>query len=167
MPSSLSSSLSFFCAYIPATPPLRWARITVILSLVSMTLLLLRYNHIPLHQSSNFVWSPLNHLRFRTMLFGMTVCMFSFVASAGAADISISVFLYSLEAFSVICKDPSHSNNIFILFILLELILVSLCSLYYMFFVQQVTLSSFVCGFCPLYLSCKVSLSTLYQILWP
>ena len=162
MPSSLSSSLSFFCVYIPATPPLRQARITVILSLVSMTLLLLRYNHIPLHQSSNFVWSPLNYLRFRTMLFGMTVCMFSFVASAGAADISISVYLYLLEDFSVICKDPSCSNNTSILFIFLELILVSLCSLYYMCFFQQVTLPSFVYRFCPLHLSCKVSSLMLY-----
>ena len=47
--SSLSSSLSFFCAYIPAIPPLRHSRITVILSSVSMILLLLRNNCIPLH----------------------------------------------------------------------------------------------------------------------
>ena len=47
--SSLSSSLSFFCAYIPAIPPLRHARITVILLSVSITLLLLRNNFIPLH----------------------------------------------------------------------------------------------------------------------
>jgi len=47
--SSLSSLLSFFCAYIPAIPPLRHARITVILLSVSITLLLLRNNFIPLH----------------------------------------------------------------------------------------------------------------------
>ena len=49
------SSLSFFCVYIPATPPLRQARIAVILSSVLLTLLLLRNSLIPLHQSSNFV----------------------------------------------------------------------------------------------------------------
>ena len=44
VPSSLSSLLSFLYAYISATPPLRCARIAIILSLVSITLLLLRRN---------------------------------------------------------------------------------------------------------------------------
>jgi len=137
----------------------------MILLLVSMTLLLLKYNCIPFHQSSNFVWSPLNYSGSGTMLFGITTCTFSFVASAGAADISVSVYSYSFEASFVICRDSSCSDNIFILFILLELVLVLFHSLYYMCFVRQVTLPSFVQGFCPLHLSCKVSLLMLYQIL--
>ena len=165
IPSSLSSSLSSFYAYIPAISPLRRARIAVILLSVFMTLLLLRYNCIPLHQSSNFVWFLLNHPRSGTMLFSITAYTFLFIAGAGAADISVSVCLYSLEAFSVICKDSSYSNNASILFVLLELILVPLCSLHYTCFVQQVTLPSFICGFCSLYLSCKVSLLILCQML--
>ena len=46
---SLSSSSSFLYVYMPATPSLKHARITIILLLVSMTLLLLRNNHIPLY----------------------------------------------------------------------------------------------------------------------
>ena len=70
------------------------------------------------------------------MLFSMTTITFSFAgASAGTADISVSVCLYSLEASSVICKDPSRSDNISMLFVLLELVLVLFCSLYYMCFV--------------------------------
>ena len=133
--SSLSSSLSFFYAYITAIPPLRQARITVILLSVSITLLLLRYNCIPLHQSSNFVQFPSNHPGSGTMLFSMTACMFLFVADASAADISISVCLYSLEAFSVICRDSSHYDNVSILFILLELVLVLFRSMYYTYFI--------------------------------
>jgi len=53
--SFLSSSLSFLYMYMSATPPLRYTRIAVILSSVSMTLLPLRNNLISLHQSSNFV----------------------------------------------------------------------------------------------------------------
>ena len=137
VPSSLSSSLSFFCVYIPTTPPLRWAKIAVILLLVSMILLLLRYNCIPLYQSSNFVWSPSNHSESRTMLFGMTAYTFSFiVAGAGTINISVSDCLYLLEASSVICRDSSYSNNAFILFVLLELVLVFLHSLYYIYFIQ-------------------------------
>ena len=54
---------------------------------------------------------------------------------ASTTDISVSVCLYSFEASSVIYKDPSHSDNATILFILLELILVPLSSLCYMCFV--------------------------------
>ena len=139
----------------------------MILSLVSITLLLLRYNCIPLHQSSNFVWFLLNYSRSKTILFSITACIFSFIVGAGTADISVSVCLYLLEAFSVICRDSSYSNNAFILFIFLELILVLFCSIYYTCFVQQVTLPSFVCGFCLLYFSCKVNSSMIYQILRP
>ena len=130
---------AFFCAYIPTTPPLRQAKITVILSLVSITLLFLRYNCISLHQSSNFVWSLSNYTGSGPMLFDITACIFLFAsagAGAGAADISISVFLYLLEAFSMICKDPSCSDNASISFVLLELVLVPFHSLYYMCFVQ-------------------------------
>ena len=166
VPSSSFSSLSFLCVYMPTTPPLRQAKIAMILSSVSMTILLLRNNCIPLHQSLNFVWSPSNHHRSSTMFFGIPACMFSLIA-AGATDISVSDLSWSSEVSSVICKDPSHSNNASILFVLLELILVSLCSLHYMCFIQQITLPSFVHRSCLLHLSCKVSLSTLYQMLQP
>ena len=137
MPSSSSSSSSFFYVYIPATSPLRQARIAVILSLVSMILLLLRYNCIPLHQSSNFVWSLSNYPGSRTMLFNMTAYTFSFIAGAGASatDISVSVCLYSFEISFMICKNSSCSDNASISFILLELVLVSLYSLHYIYFV--------------------------------
>ena len=148
VPNSSSSSSSFFCALIPTTPPLRRVRITVILSSVSITLLLLRNSQISLHQSSNFILSPSNHPGSRTILLGIAACpLFIVGTGTGAVDISVSVCLYLLEASSVIRRNPSYSNNAFILFVLLELILVLFCSLYYMYFVQQVTLSSFICGF--------------------
>ena len=90
MPSSLSSSLSFFYAYISTTSPLRWARIAVILLSVSMTLLLLRNNHIPFYQSSNFIQLLLNYPGSSTMFFGVTAYMFLLIAAgAGATDISV------------------------------------------------------------------------------
>ena len=79
IPSSLSSLSSFFYVYIPATPPLRRARIAVILSSVSRTLLLLRHNRIPLHQSSNFIWSPSNHPGSGTIFFGNSTWTFLLV----------------------------------------------------------------------------------------
>ena len=137
VPSYLFSLSSFFCAYIPTTPPLRQAKITVILSSVSITLLLLRYNCIFLHQSSNFVWSLSNHPGSGPILFDMTACIFLFAsAGAGVADISVSVCLYLLEASSVICKDSNCSDNASISFVLLELVLVPFHSLYYMCFVR-------------------------------
>ena len=100
----------------------------MILSSVYMTLLLLRNNLIPLHQSSNLDWSLSNHPGSSTMFFSNPVCtfpLFATVSGTGTADISsIVVCSYSSEASSVICKDPSHSNNASILFILLELVLV-------------------------------------------
>ena len=140
VPSSLSSSSSFFCVYIPATPLLKRARIAVILSSVSRTLLLLRNNHIPLHQSSNFIQSPSNHPGSSTIFFGIPTCTFLLipaVAGAGADEISISIHSSLLEASSVICKDSSHSDNASISFVLLKLILVSLCSLHYTCFVPN------------------------------
>ena len=128
----MSSSSSFFCAYIPATPPLRRAKIAVILSLVSTTLLLLRNSHIPLHQSSNFVWSPSNHPGSGTIFFGIPADMFppiSTTIGAGAVDISVSVHsLVSLEALSMILRDPSLSDNASKSFVRLELVLFTLCS---------------------------------------
>ena len=167
VPSSSSSSSSFFYTYISAISSLRQASITVILSPVSITLLLLRYNCIPLYQSLNLVWSLSNHPKSGTILFGMTACTFSFIAGTGTADISISVCLYSLEASSVICKDLSHSDNASILFVLLKLVLVLFCSMYYICFIQQITLPSFIYGFYLLHFSCKVRSSTLYQMLQP
>ena len=49
IPSSLSSLSSFLYVYISVTPSLKQARIAVILSLVSMTLLLLRNSLISLY----------------------------------------------------------------------------------------------------------------------
>ena len=138
VPSSSSSSLSFFCAYIPATPYLRQARIAMILSSVSRTLLLLRNNRIPLHQSLNFVQLPSNYPGSGTIFFGNPVWMFSLFATAadaGATDISsVVVCSYSSEASSVICKDPNRSDSASISFVLLELVLVS-CSYCYTCFV--------------------------------
>ena len=136
----------------------------MILLSVLLTLLLLRNNLIPLHQSSNFDQSPSNHPRSSTMFFGNSAWMFSLTAAAagaGATDISVSVGSYSsVEASSLIFKNPSRSDSASISFALLELVLVP-CSLHYMCFVsQQVTLSSIIC----IHLSCKVSSSTLYQM---
>ena len=73
-----------------------------------------------------------------TMFFSIPACTFSLIvtASAGAVDIS-SVFVhsYSLEAFFVICKDLSCSNNASISFVLLELVLVLLHRLSYTYFI--------------------------------
>ena len=127
---SLSSSLSFCCTYIPATPPLRHARITMILLLVSMTLLLLRNYLISFHQSSNFVLSLLNHPGSGTMLLGVTACMFLFLGTS-ASNISLSVYSFFLsKTLFIIFNNPNLSNNTSILFVLYKLVL-SLCSLYH------------------------------------
>ena len=128
---SLSGSSSFFYVYIPATPPLRQARIAVILSSVPLTLLLLRNSLISLHQSSNLDWSPSNYPGSGTILLGNPAWLFSLTAAAAVAccaiDISVSICSYSLdEASSLICKDPSCSDNASILFVLLELVLILL-----------------------------------------
>jgi len=119
---------------MPATSSLRHARIAMILLSVFMTLLSLRNNHIPLHQSSNFVWSPLNHPGSRTVLLDTVTCIFSFVG-AGAADISLSDHLFvPSEALFVIFNNPSSSDIISILFVLYKLIL-SLHGLHYTYFI--------------------------------
>ena len=149
---------------MPTTPHLRWARTAIILLSVSMTLLLLRNSLIPLHQSLNFIRSLSNHPRSNTIFFGISAYMFLFIVTVGASadDISVSIHLSSLEAFSVICRDLSRSDNALILFVLLELVLVSLRSLH-VFCSRQVTLSNIVC----IHFSCKVSSSMLYQMLCP
>ena len=138
----MSSLSSFCCTYIPTTLLLRGARIAVILLLVFIILLLLRNSLISLHQSSNFIRSLLNYPESSTMFFGIPAYMFLlFITATGASATNISsmvVCLYLLEASSVICKDPSCSNNALILFVLLELILVPLCSLYYICFVPDI-----------------------------
>ena len=63
----------------------------MILSSVPLTLLLLRNNLIPLHQSSNFIQSSSNHPGSRTMLFGIPANSFTAGVAAGAVDISMSV----------------------------------------------------------------------------
>ena len=126
---------------MPTTPLLRRARIAVILSLVSMTLLLLRNSLIPLYQPLNFVWSPSNHSKSDTMFFGIPAYTFSLFATAtGAGTTNISsvvVCSYLSEASSMICKDSSCSDNTLILFVLLELVLVPLHSLYYICFIPN------------------------------
>ena len=100
----------------------------MILSLVSITLLLLRNNHISLHQSLNFVLFSLNHSESGTMFLDITACSLLFiVTSASAADISLFNCLYiPSKALFVICKDPSLSNSVSISSIYLELVLVLL-----------------------------------------
>ena len=95
------------------TPPIRQARIAVILSSVTITLLLLRDNHIPLYQSSNFVLSPSNHFRLGTILFGIPTYL---LCTAGTSAINIisvvSVSVVLSKAFSlVILNNPSCSDN--------------------------------------------------------
>ena len=130
-----------------------------------MILLLLRKSLISLYQPSNFILSPLNHLGSRTILFDITA--YPLFVSAGVPNISVSIcsFVLSKISSSVIYKDSNCSNSASMLFILLELVLVSLCSLYYMYFTQKVTLFSFIHGFYLLHLSYKVSSSMLYQML--
>ena len=167
----LFSSSSFFYTYIPATFPLRHARITVILLSVSMTLLLLRNNLIPLHQSSNFFLSLLNYPGSGTIFLGMTTCSLVFVVTGtGATDITSSDHSIVLsKVLVVIYKDPSHSDSASMLSVLLELILVLLCSLHHTCFVYclAVTLPNFVHRLTIIHLSCKMSSSILYQMLQP
>ena len=115
---SLSRSSSFCYAYIPAIPPLRYVRITIILLLVFITLLLLKDNLISLYQSSNFILFLSNYFKSRTILFGIVACMFLFVC-AGAINISLLVCLFvPSEASFIIFNNSSCSNNTSILFIL-------------------------------------------------
>jgi len=97
---------------------LRQVRIAVILSSIVVTLLLLRNNQIPFHQSLNFVLFLLNYSGSRTMLLDITVYSL-YTASASAINILsiLSISVVSSEVFSsVILNDPSCSDNTSILF---------------------------------------------------
>ena len=97
---------------------LSWSNTVVILSSIAMTLLFLRNNQIPLHQSSNFVQLPSNHPRYETMLFDITSCAISlYTTSVGTANISFnnagSVFLFLFETYSlVIFNNPNIFFNV-------------------------------------------------------
>ena len=69
------------------------------------------------------------------MLFGIPADLFTTGVAAGAVDISVSICLSFVEASLLICKDPSRSDNVFISFVLLELVLVSSRSYCYTCFV--------------------------------
>ena len=110
-----STWLIFFYAQIFDMPFLSWASTAVILSSIAITLLLLRNNQISLHQPSNFIWSPLNHPRSRTILFSITTyAILLYTASIDAINISSdntsSVVLFLSEAYSlVILNNPNIS----------------------------------------------------------
>ena len=106
----------------------------MILLSVSMTLLLLRNSLIPLHQSLNFILLLSNYPGSGTMFLGILACTF-LLFTASAVNIFVSVHSSSLEASSVILRDSSHSDNVLILFVLLELILFHLDSFHYTCFV--------------------------------
>jgi len=58
------------------------------------------------------------------MLFGIPANSFTAGVAAGAVDISVSIGSWFVKASSLICKDPSCSDNTSISFVLLELVLV-------------------------------------------
>ena len=98
-------------------PPLSWASTIVILSSVATTLLLLRNNWIPFHQSLNFVLFPSNHPRSGTILFSVVVYMFLlYTADTDAINISFvssvagSVLLFNMLSL-VILSNPNISSN--------------------------------------------------------
>ena len=73
-----------------------------------------------------------------TIFFGIPAYTFLFIATTSAGVVNISsvvVCSYSFEAFSVICKDSSHSDNVSISFVLLKLVLVLFHSLNYTYFI--------------------------------
>ena len=87
----------------------------MILLLVFITLLLLKNNLIPLHQSLNFVLSLSNYPGSETIFLGILACSLFFCVGTGAVDI---LFMYSVvlfEALFVVCKDLSYSDNTSIL----------------------------------------------------
>ena len=136
----------------------------VILLSITTTLLLLRNNQIPLHQSLNFVLSPSNHPRSRIMLFGVIVCIFSlYLASTSAVNISsvssVASLVLLFDTLSlVILSNSNISSNASIVSGLCPAIL-SVCSFYHNNSVCKLSSS--------LYLSCKMSLIMLYQMLQP
>ena len=89
--------------------PLRQARIAVILLSISITLLLLRNNLIPLHQSSNFVLFLSNHSGSRTIFFSNSA--YPLFCPTSAVNILSSFSIVYSKASSVICRDSSYSDN--------------------------------------------------------
>jgi len=84
------------------------------------------------------IWSLSNHPGFSTMFFGISTYTFLLLAAGiGATDISVSICSYLLETSFMICKDSSRSDNASISFVLLELVLVPLCSFHYTCFVPN------------------------------
>ena len=69
------------------------------------------------------------------MLLGIPADSFIAGVVAGAVDISVSICSSLVETSLLICKDPSHSDNASISFVLLELVLASR-SLYYTCFIS-------------------------------
>ena len=100
---------------MPAIPSLRQTMIAMILLLVSIALLLLRNNLIPLYQSLNFALSLLNHPRSGTMFLGTLACLLFSCVNISAVDISSMYSIVFSEALFVIYKDPSLSDNVSIL----------------------------------------------------
>ena len=97
-------------------PPLSQASTAVILLLAAITLLLLRNKWILLHQSSNFILSPLNYPGSGTIVFVSMLLVYTASASAGAVNIlSVSGVAGSVLLFDtlslVILNDPSISSN--------------------------------------------------------
>jgi len=88
------------------------------------------------------------------MLLGIPANSFTTGIAAGAVNISVSFCSLFVEASSLICKDPSHSDNASISFVLLKLVLVSSCSYCYMCFVfstdNAVSFCLYVCPTAPL-----------------
>ena len=61
------------------------------------------------------------------MFFSNPVCPYSWLVTAigaGAIDISVSVYSSFVEVSSMILRDPNRSDNTFISFVLLELVVV-------------------------------------------
>ena len=97
-------------------PPLRQARIAVVLLFILVTVLLLKNNQISFHQSSNFVLSLSNHPRFGTMLLGSSTCLFCIFSGTSAINISSVYSIVFSEMSSVIFNNPSLFNNASILY---------------------------------------------------
>ena len=58
------------------------------------------------------------------MLLGISANLFTADVVASAVDISVSICSLLIKASSLICKDPSRSDSVLILLVLLELVLV-------------------------------------------
>jgi len=84
----------------------------MILLLVSIALLLLRNNLIPLYQSLNFVLFLSNHPGSGIMFLGTLVCPLFSCVNISAVDILSMYSVVFSEALFVIYKDPSFSDNV-------------------------------------------------------